>query len=260
MSENTDQILTIRSHSGMSGDMLLTGLAVLNMLSDGVRPDSEEGDALMGEVCRKILPDLAGTVKIRARAANGILGWHAEIDLPHEREHRHLADILKIIDDSQMAEAPRAWARAAFDLLAEAEAAAHGVDISEVHFHEVGALDSVLDVCAVCELFARLNPLASVCGPLPLADGGVSCAHGVLPAPAPAVLRLLSGLPVKAFEGSPEAGELITPTAAALLHSLPVKFGGWPTMRVRLTCLAYGSKYFPDAPNGLIFALGEPLA
>ena len=249
-------ILTIRPHTGASGDMLLAGLATLNMDAAGLAPDSPQADEWLAGLCRKIMPDLAGTVVIRHRAVNHVAGWHAVVNLPHEHEHRNLADILGIIDASAMAEAPKGWAKAAFEVLAAAEAAVHGVDIEQVHFHEAGALDSVLDVCLVCELFALLSPSTCVCGPLPMADGEINCAHGLIPAPAPAVLRLLADLPVRPFEGSIDAGELVTPTAAALLRALPLEFGPWPAMRIRRTAIIYGQKYFHGAANGLIFALG----
>ena len=132
----------------------------------------------------------------------------------------------------------------------------HGKSPDEVCFHEVGALDSILDICLACALLDRLAPERFVVGPLPLADGSVLCAHGHIPAPAPAVLALLSGVPVRPFAGAPTAGELVTPTALALLRAFACDFGPWPAFRVTATALVYGSKVFPGTANGAVFAVG----
>ena len=92
--------------------------------------------------------------------------------------------------------------------------------------------------------------------PLPIADGEVVCAHGVIPVPAPAVLELLEGIPVRPFSGE---GETVTPTAIALLRSLGATFGPWPAMLVEKRALVYGSRVFANAPNGTIFACGTEL-
>ena len=125
-----------------------------------------------------------------------------------------------------------------------------------VRFHEVGALDSILDICMACVLFTRISPARFVVSPLPIADGEVVCAHGVIPVPAPAVLELLEGIPVRPFSGE---GETVTPTAIALLRSLGAMFGPWPAMLVEKQALVYGSRVFANAPNGTIFACGMEL-
>ena len=155
-----------------------------------------------------------------------------------------------------MDEGPKRLASNTFTLLAEAEAAVHGMKPEAVHFHEVGALDSILDICMACTLFTRLSPARFVVSPLPIADGEVVCAHGVIPVPAPAVLELLEGIPVRPFSGE---GETVTPTAIALLRSLGAAFGPWPAMLVEKRALVYGSRVFANAPNGAIFACGTEL-
>ena len=119
-----------------------------------------------------------------------------------------------------------------------------------------GALDSILDICMACVLFTRLSPARFVVSPLPIADGEVVCAHGVIPVPAPAVLELLEGIPVRPFSGE---GETVTPTAIALLRSLGATFGPWPAMLVERRALVYGARVFANAPNGTIFACGTEL-
>jgi uncharacterized protein (DUF111 family) len=119
---------------------------------------------------------------------------------------------------------------------------------------DIGAADSILDICLVCALFVKLSPARFVCSPLPVADGGVFCAHGLLPAPAPAVLEMLDGVPVCGF---PACGETVTPTALALLKTLKAEFGPWPGMVIRRRALVYGGKVFEQAVNGAIWAFGE---
>ena len=240
-------VLTVRSHSGLSGDMLLAGLLCMTAV------DEAEQD----ERLNAILPELAGSVRLVRRQLIQIGGWHAEVSLPHQHEHRTLADITALIAESGMPEAAKGLATDTFILLAKAEAFVHGKKPEEVHFHEVGALDSILDVCMVCDLFVRLAPSRFIVSPLPISDGSVVCAHGVIPVPAPAVLELLRGVPVRPF---PVEGETVTPTAAALLRALGAAFGPWPTMTVEKTALVYGTRTFPNVPNGAVFTCGTAYA
>ena len=236
-------VLTIRANSGLSGDIMLAGL--LRM--------AEIGEAEMPALLAAIMPELAGAVSLVRKQVNHIGGWHALVNLPHQHEHRALADITALITACGMDETSKRLATGTFTLLARAEAAVHEKKPEDVHFHEVGALDSILDICMACALFAKLAPSRFVVSPLPLADGCVTCAHGVIPVPAPAVLELLDGIPVRPFAGT---GETVTPTAIALLRALGAEFGPWPSMRVERRALVYGTKVFADAPNGAIFAYG----
>lgn len=237
------RILSIRPHSGLSGDMFLAGLLRLA----GLGPD--EIDARLAA----ILPELTGCVRLEHREVGHIGGWHAAVRLPRQHTHRTLADIAAIIGQSGLAPAAKDAAQRAFSLIARAEGAVHGVAPEAVHFHEVGALDSITDICLACEVFTLLAPERLVVGPLPLADGGVACAHGVIPTPCPAVLEMLEGIPVRPF---PAEGETVTPTALALLRALHAEFGPWPRMVVERHALAYGDRTFDGAPNGALFILG----
>jgi uncharacterized protein (DUF111 family) len=241
--QHDQPVLTIRANSGLSGDMLLAGL--LRMI--------EVSEAELGALLAGIMPELAGTLRLVRKQVNHIGGWHAEVNLPHQHEHRTLADITALIKASGMGEEAKALATETFTLLARAEAFVHEKKPEDVHFHEVGALDSILDICLVCELFAKLAPRRFVVSPLPMADGFVACAHGIIPVPAPAVLELLEGIPVRPFAGR---GETVTPTAIALLRALGAEFGPWPAMRIEKRALVYGGKIFEDAPNGAIFVCG----
>ncbi len=240
-------ILTVRAHSGLSGDMFLAGLLRMADI------DEKETDALLSA----ILPQLSGSVRLVRRHVHHIGGWHAEISLPHEHEHRTLRDILTIISQSAMSEPAKQFAVDTFTLLAKAESTVHGKTPEEIHFHEVGALDSILDICMSCELFARLAPSRFVVSPLPIADGAAHCAHGIIPVPAPAVLELLEGVPVRPFPGE---GETVTPTAIALLHGFKATYGPWPCMQMQKQALVYGTRIFTDAPNGAVFAYGAEQA
>lgn len=242
----TDAILTLRAPSGISGDMLVAGLAGISGL---------DAAGFAEALSRLGLAELENAARLVPRSLDGIAGIGLEVVLPHAHEHRHLADIQAVIARSAMAAPAKDRARDAFRRLAEAEAAVHGGDPEEVHFHEVGALDSILDICLACELFERLGPARFVCSPLPICDGTVRCAHGLLATPAPAVLHLLRGMPVR---GVPSEGETVTPTAASLLSALGASFGPWPAMVLERHARVFGTRVLPGIPNGAIFALGRP--
>jgi uncharacterized protein (DUF111 family) len=235
-------IVVIRPSSGLSGDMMLAGLACMA----GV--DSKELGAIAGSLG---LPQ--DCVSLERRAVNEVFGWGCRVSLPDTTSHRSWADIRNIIAGSGLCAEAKNLAERAFSLLARAEGKVHGIPAEQVHFHEVGALDSILDICLCAELFARLSPAQFVCGPLPLCDGNIKCDHGLLPAPAPAVLELLQGVPVR---GIPSEGETVTPTAIALLKGLGAQFGAWPEMTIKLTALVYGGRILPGVPNGALFASG----
>lgn len=242
-----EKILCIRPQSGLSGDMLLCGLASLLELSE------KQINAYLKTLN---IPALENCLHIQNRFVGGIQGKNAEVTLPHEHSHRTLIDILALIDKSSMQDTAKKLAAKTFTLLAEAEGNIHGKEAKDVTFHEVGALDSILDICLACEFFVELNPAHFICGPLPLADGSIHCAHGIIPCPAPAVLSLLNNVAVCAFSGT---GETVTPTAIALLKTLQAQFGNWASMQIEKNVLVYGSKIFENAPNGSIFALGTAL-
>jgi len=241
-----DAILILRTPSGLSGDMFLTGLAVLQ---DCLGPELKGIVDLVG------MAALEGCLEIVPQSLEHIAGFTARVNLPHSHEHRRLGEVQKIVADSHLSEKAKGYAAKTFEILAEAEGLVHGVAPSQVSFHEVGALDSLLDVCLVCELFARLAPASFVCSPLPVCDGEVRCRHGLLATPTPAVLHLLQGVPVYGVESR---GETVTPTAIALLKALDARFGTWPSLTLSRQCRVYGSRVLPNIPNGAIFALGAP--
>lgn len=235
-------VVVVRPASGLSGDMMLAGFARLAGVDDAALAALATGLGLPGDC-----------IAVEPRSLNAIGGWGARVKLPHEHAHRTLADVRTVIAASTLSPAARDFAERTFVLLAEAEGRVHGIAPDAVTFHEVGALDSILDICLVSALFAEMAPARFVSGPLPLCDGTVRCAHGLLPAPAPAVLEMLEGVAVCGIE---TRGETVTPTAIALLKGLGADFGGWPAMRVERRALIYGSRVLPGVANGAIFARG----
>ncbi|MDR1086078.1 MAG: LarC family nickel insertion protein [Deltaproteobacteria bacterium] len=244
VARSSKKILVIRPNSGLSGDMLVTGLAQLAGLT------KNDLDKLLVQLN---LPHLTGRVRLVTRSHQSIRGYGLDLDLPEEHEHRHLADITQFFEAADMTPLARELTLESFRLLAEAEAFVHGQTPQEVHFHEVGAMDSLLDMGLSSILFDLLNPDLFVCGPLPLCDGVIKAAHGLLPAPAPAVAYLLSGVRVT---GLNSAGETVTPTALSLLKTFGAVFGNWPEMVIETQALVYGSRFLPDVPNGALFAWG----
>jgi uncharacterized protein (DUF111 family) len=168
--------------------------------------------------------------------------------------HRHLSAILKIIEAAPLSEAVKERSCRAFQSLGEAEAAIHSIPIEKVHFHEVGAVDTIVDiVCSAvgAELLGVDRWLAS---PLNVGSGTVKCQHGTLPVPAPATLALLGDAPV--YAAGP-AMERVTPTGAALLRMLDVRYETLPPMRVKSTGYGAGGRETPGEPNLLRLLVGE---
>jgi len=185
---------------------------------------------------------------------NAISGWQAKINLPREHHHRSLASIREILDASTLDETARQLALDTFVILARAEASVHDIPVEKVTFHEVGALDSILDICVSAALFSKIAPKNFYCSPLPICDGVIKCEHGDLATPAPAVQEMLTDVPVYGLASS---GETITPTAIAFLRASGARFGNWPAVSVKRIVRVYGGRILPGVPNGAIFSLAE---
>ncbi len=178
---------------------------------------------------------------------------HAQASHSHA-PHRHLSTILEIIRAAPLSENVRARSTRAFQLLGEAEAAIHNIPIESVHFHEVGAVDTIVDIvctAAGCEALGVDRWLAS---PLNVGSGTVRCEHGTLPVPAPATLALLKDAPVYAA-GPPM--ERVTPTGAAILRMLDVQYAPLPALRVHATGYGAGNRDTPGEPNLLRILIGD---
>lgn len=171
----------------------------------------------------------------------------------HEHHHGSMHEIEHIVSHLPVSDGVKEHILSVYSLIAQAESAVHGVAVSEIHFHEVGAMDAVADVAAVCLLMERLAPERVVVSPIHVGYGQVRCAHGILPVPAPATALLLLGMPTSAGN---IPGELCTPTGAALLKHFATEFGNQPPMTVRAIGYGMGKKDFPAA-NCLRAMLGE---
>ena len=179
--------------------------------------------------------------------------FHVELD-KSKQPHRHLGDITTIIDAAPLAEAVKKKSRQVFQRLATAEAAVHGTTIEKIHFHEVGAVDAIVDVVGAMLALELLGIDEIRCSPIPVGSGTVDCEHGTLPVPAPATVELLKGVPLAASE---EVGELTTPTAAAVLTTLARGFGPLPDITLRSSGYGAGSREGRTRPNLLRVLLGD---
>ncbi len=237
---------------GAAGDMLAA--ALLELLP--------EKTSFLEEMNTLEIPG----VKITAEKSEkcGILGTHFSVaihgteenDAPHPHSHGTMEQIRSIISSLPLPGAVKLDILAVYNTIAEAESQVHGVPVGHVHFHEVGAMDAIADITAVCLLMHRLKPDQVLASPVHVGSGSVRCAHGILPVPAPATARILQNVPI--YGGSIQA-ELCTPTGAALLVHFADAFGDMPVMKLQSVGCGMGKKDFPRA-NCLRALLGETAA
>lgn len=176
---------------------------------------------------------------------------------PRDHGHRTLDEIYRLIDGSALKPGGRDRAKGLFARLAQAEAEIHDTPVEAVHLHEVGALDSIVDIVGAVYAFEALGVDAVVASPLNVGSGTVRTAHGLYPVPAPATLTLLAGVPVYA---GPQVAEMVTPTGALLVSGYATSYGPMPAMTVTATGYGAGARDFPDAPNVLRAVLGTRTA
>lgn len=229
---------------GAAGDMLMGALYELCPDREGFLRDMNRllpGVTLTAEsVTRQGIAGAHMRVVVHGREE----GHHHHDHEHHHHHHRSLGDIREMIGGFDLPQAVRDRAMEVYGRIAQAESAAHGVAVGEVHFHEVGALDAVMDVTGVCYLMHLLAPEAVWASPVTVGSGTVRTAHGLLPVPAPATARLLEGVPVVSGD---IAAELCTPTGAALLRAFAGGFGPMPEGVVRGCGYGCGTKDFPRA-------------
>lgn len=176
---------------------------------------------------------------------------------PEQHHHRNLQNITKIIHQSGISDQAKNTAIGIFDRLAQAEAAVHGKDPNDIHFHEVGALDSIVDIVSASVGLQALAVEKVYCSTLSVGGGTVKCAHGLLPVPAPATAELLKGVPTAS---GPAEVELLTPTAAAILTTVAEGFCPLPAMKIETIGYGAGSYESEEFPNVLRLILGQILA
>lgn len=226
--------------SGISGDMVL---AALVDLSWPVRELEREVDKL----------GLFGyQIEAKKVAKQGIFSTQIKINVKEGKKERTLKDILSILDRSKLEEKIKERSRAIFTRLASVEAKIHGKSPQKIHFHELGGLDTIIDVVGAVVGMNYLGIEKVYSSPLPLGKGFVKCEHGILPLPAPATLELLKEIPVY---GSNIEAELVTPTGAAIISSLAENFGQMPLMKIDSIGYGAGQRDLP-IPNLLRVSLG----
>jgi pyridinium-3,5-bisthiocarboxylic acid mononucleotide nickel chelatase len=172
----------------------------------------------------------------------------------HEHEHRSLSEIKRIIASSKLTDGIKERAKAIFQRIGEAESKIHNIPIESVHFHEVGAIDSIVDIVGACIGLDALKIDRIIASPLHVGAGTFKCAHGTYPVPGPATAELLRGAPIYSKEIE---GELVTPTGAAIISTLASSYGPMPMMRIKRIGYGAGTRTYPNFPNVLRAVIGE---
>lgn len=228
--------------AGASGDMILGAMIAAGVDADLLRQN-------LG------LLDIAGwSLDFDRVDRSGISAIYARVKTTHEQAHRHLSDILKIINDSKLSDSIKGRSSAIFLTLAHAEANVHNERVEHVHFHEVGALDAIIDVVGAAICFDLLDIERFVCSPLHVGSGFVDMDHGRFPVPPPAVVELLKDAPVYATEIK---GELVTPTGAAIISTVCKEFGPLPRLALERAGYGAGSREYEKFPNVLRVFIGD---
>lgn len=238
-----NRILYFDCFSGIAGDMTCAALLSLS------GAEKEMRRALRG------MPVRGYRVSVERASSAGMAGTRFGVKLSSRKASpRNLPEIVSLFKRSSLPEGVKARSVACFDLLASAEAKVHGTRKNKVHFHEVGAVDAIVDIAAACFLFDCVGPSAAHCSALPGGSGEAWSSHGKLPVPGPATLALLTDAPWRFGEGG---GELVTPTGAALLRAFEVSFERPPEMTVRGVGVGLGHREIPGRPNILRVVEGE---
>lgn len=252
------KLLYLDCYMGAAGDMLMGALMAL-------LPEPESFAERMN-----VMLDGRARVSCARDEKCGITGLHVSVTVNGEEEDEHLhehghhhdhhhhtgvSEICGIIDAMDVPDAVKSDAKTVFNLVAEAEGQVHGRSVENIHFHELGTLDALVDVLGVCQLMHELAPDKVCASPVNVGSGRVKCAHGILPVPTPATELLLRGVPVYS---STVEGELCTPTGAALLRHFVTEFCRLPTMRVKDVGYGTGKRDYP-AENVVRALLGEAM-
>ncbi len=231
--------------SGISGDMTLGALSACGVQSD----------ALISELGKLKLS--GWSMQTKPVQKNGIGAVSVSVELAEPPKHgRHLPEIEEIISQSELSDRVKTQSLQVFRRLADAEANVHQTTPDKIHFHEVGAIDAIVDIVGSCIALEMLGVDEVRSSALPMGRGFIECAHGVIPLPAPAVLELVKGFPVVYQDVE---GELVTPTGAALITTLAQPKVGYGEFHPRKTGYGAGKREFPDRPNLLRVTIGDPV-
>jgi pyridinium-3,5-bisthiocarboxylic acid mononucleotide nickel chelatase len=235
------RLLYFDCFSGISGDMILGAF-----IDAGLEPK------VLIDLPEKLnLPHVK--ISIKKVLKKGLNSTKINIDFPNEHLHRHLADIEKIIEKAQLPPKVKTTAKKIFLNLAKAEARVHGTDIKKIHFHEVGALDAIIDICGAALAFHTLQIDPAYCSPISVGGGMVKIAHGTFPVPAPATAYLLENFTINQ---GPVPKELVTPTGAAVLATL-CSHAQLPSYKITATGYGAGTIDLDEMPNVLRIQIGE---
>lgn len=237
------RVLHLDCFSGIAGDMLVAALLDLGVPRDPI-------DRALGSL------ELTGyRIELATRVVSGIVATRFVVHLEGSQPDRRYRDVRAILERAALLDGVRTRSLTAFAALARAEARVHRMEIDNVHFHEVGAVDAIVDIVAASAALEWLGARVTS-SPLPMGRGFVRAAHGVLPVPAPAVVEILAGVPTVNADVD---GELVTPTGASLAVANSRGWTRWPSMRPICTGFGAGTKSFPNRPNMLRVVLGDPL-
>jgi pyridinium-3,5-bisthiocarboxylic acid mononucleotide nickel chelatase len=228
--------------SGISGDMLVGALA-----------DAGASEAAIAAAIGSM--EIGAQVSFEKVKRRGIGATKFHVQAEETKKHRHLPHILRMIEAAEMAAGAKRNAARVFQKLGEAEASVHRVPIEKVHFHEVGAADSIADIVGACLGLELLGVTAVACSAVNVGSGTVQTEHGVLPVPAPATAALLAGHPV--YARGPEL-ELTTPTGAAVAATLATCWGTMPPLQLKTQGYGAGGHDFAEHANVLRILIGEP--
>jgi pyridinium-3,5-bisthiocarboxylic acid mononucleotide nickel chelatase len=228
--------------AGASGDMILGALVALGV----------EREELLRQL--SLLNFSGYEVSFETVDRSGLSATKAFVKIPHEHQHRHLSHIVKIINESGLNDSVKKRAIEIFTTLGHAEAKMHNVPVEKVHFHEVGAMDAIIDIVGACIGFELLGVEEFYASKMHVGSGMVKMAHGTFPVPPPAVAEMLKDAPIYSTDIT---GELVTPTGAAIISTLVKEYGKIPEMTVKSVGYGAGTREYKDFPNVLRLILGN---
>ena len=236
-----ERVLYFDIINGISGDMTIATLLDLGIPKE----------VFLEEIYKLNLDD-EFKINIEQKNESGIVGTKVEVITKEVNSHRHLYDIYDIIDKSSLNEFVKNKSKEIFMIIAEAEAKVHGTTIDKIHFHEVGAIDSIVDVVSACILVDLLGIDKIYSTSVPVGSGFVKCDHGIMPVPAPATIEILKDVPIRL---NTVKGECTTPTGAAIIKTLCNEFVDVLEFEVKKIGYGMGHKQF-EIPNILRTVLG----
>ncbi len=236
-------ILYVHAYSGIAGDMMVGGLLDLGVSFDELKEELAKLNLEGYELSAKKV------------VKNGVTGLKFDVKIEEDHHHRGLTTIKKIIEESELSPKVKEKSIKIFTVLAEAEAKVHNSTLDEVHFHEVGAVDAIIDIVGSCIALEKLGWPEIVASPLHVGTGYVKAAHGIIPVPAPATLEIFTKADVPTYSKGIK-NELVTPTGAAIVVALADSFADQPEMTIKKIGYGAGTRDL-NIPNFTRLLLGE---